>query len=248
MAQPRQLDRPPITEALIDLRAQSQLSPDDFKALGKELHQRFPKMQVMEGMRAELRVEQGKLIAPKSELLGFQGIQLTSADETLVVRFQPGGFTFHNLKSYVGGDRLIEDALTLWSHFSEKGRPGAVSRVGMRYINHLRISLQDGEFLSRYLVAIPELPESAPQRVSEFSARVVAHEDNSTAVIVRELRPGSAGAVLLIDIDVFQPGPSPSGHAELRGVLDSLRILKNRVFFSLLTEHTLAAYELRTNS
>ena len=76
MALGRALASPPIVEALIDLQAAVTASPEVFEALSRELQAEYPKAETRRGIRAELRVEQGKLIPPIAEDLGFQGVLL----------------------------------------------------------------------------------------------------------------------------------------------------------------------------
>ena len=76
MAAPCELRRPPIVEALVDLRAAVTAPPETFDALVQELREQYPTSAVQRGMKAELRVERGKLIPPTAVDLGFQGILL----------------------------------------------------------------------------------------------------------------------------------------------------------------------------
>lgn len=239
MAAPRVLARPPITEALIDLRASIEQSPETFRAFAQELKPEFPDVDERRGVKTELKIEQGKLI-PGAEDMGFQGLRVKNADGTLIAQFRPDGFTLNNLKSYVGGDGLITDALSLWARFAAKVQPVLVTRVALRYINQLELPFRDGDQLKRYLAAPPELPEGAPQRVSEFLTRVVAHDEQSPSVVVvtQRLQPFVEGRhpILQLDVEAFQVGEFPVDKADLRAVLETLRLVKNRTFFSLLTD------------
>ena len=246
MATPTTLARPPITEALVDFRAGVDAPPELFDAFAKELSPRFPDVEVRRGIKAELRIEHGKLIPPIAEDLGFQGVRLKNRDGTLLVQFRPDGFTLNNLTTYVGGDRLIAEALDLWSQWVARAHPQVVTRVAFRYLSQLELPIRDGDEFTKYLTAPPELPAGAPQGMSEFLTRVVTHDapTSSTVIVTQRLQPRLPLLPLLhLDIDAFKAGDFPVEAGALRSVLDSLRIVKNQTFFSLLTEEAVRLYQ-----
>jgi uncharacterized protein (TIGR04255 family) len=245
MATPRDLRNPPIVEALVDIRAAVSASPETFEAVARELQSTYPTRKVRRGVKAEFRVEQGKLIPPTAEDLGFQGVMLHSESGRELVQFRPDGFTFNNLKSYLGGDALLAEALRLWSVFSDRLHPTAVTRVALRYINQLSLPYRQGDDFAKYLTAAPSTPEGAPQIVNEFLSRVVAYDSEASATIITTQRlttPDPSGfPLVVIDVDAFCVGEFPTDAQALRATLNGLRTLKNRTFFSLLTD---AAVEL----
>jgi uncharacterized protein (TIGR04255 family) len=195
-------------------------------------------------IQAELRVEDGKLIPPRAEQLGFQGVILSNTDETLKLQFGPKGFTFNNLKSYIGGERLVTEALRLWSLFVARMHATEVTRVAFRYINRLELPLQHGDRIETLLAAAPILPDGAPQHVREFLTRVVTNDPEMDALVIitQQLNTIAGNTVALIDVDVFREGKFSVEGDNLRAILNSLRVVKNRTFFSLLTEEAVALY------
>jgi uncharacterized protein (TIGR04255 family) len=246
MAAPRVLTRPPISEALVDIRAAVEQPREVLDALAQELtSEGFTKIEVKRAIRAELNVRDGKLLPPTETLTEFQGLRVTNSEGTLMVQFRPDGFTLNNLKSYIGGDRLIAESLRLWSMFVERTHPVLVNRVAFRYINRLELPLRTGDTFRRYLTSPPELPEGAPQSVSEFLSRVVGHDlpTESVAVVTQRLTFAKTGIpIVVIDVDVFRAGRFSVDPGELRPILDSLRVIRNRTFFSLLTEEAVSLF------
>lgn len=246
MANQRRLAAPPIAEALVDFRTTVTEPQSSFEALAQELQSRYPVVKPRRAIRAELKVENGKLIPPTALDLGFQGLMLFNRDETTAVQFRPDGYTYNCLKAYIGGDRLLEEALNLWSIFSARMRPRVVTRVALRYINRLELPFRPGDDFSRYLTAAPVVPEGAPQNVSEFLARVVAHDDNTEAVVITTQQltvPQPNSPLVVIDVDTFRGGEFSTEADDLRVILEQLRELKNRTFFSLLTEEAIRLYQ-----
>jgi uncharacterized protein (TIGR04255 family) len=250
MAAPRELAKPPITEALVDIRivADTVVTVAHLAPLRGELRETFPKEDERRHMSGEFRFEAGKLLPPTSRDLGFHGLWLTSADGTRVVQFRTNGFTFNNvgLGHYMGGEALIDEALRLWSRYAEVVQPSAVIRVGLRYLNRLDLPLQTGEEFQTYLTSPPELPEDAPQKVSNFLSRIVAHDETGAlAIVTQKLDMGTDQLqAVLIDLDVaflLEDGIPPTAEA-IRPFVGVLRDLKNRTFFALLTEKTVKRF------
>src|SRR4026208_340740 len=231
MSEARTLSRPPIIEALVDIRASVSGDVAAFQEFAKEFRDEFPKVKVKHGVRAELKVERGRLLPPSAEMLGFQGVALTNDDETLTVQFRPDGFTLNNVQRYIGGDRLISDAVRLWSRFADRMQPANASRVAFRYINQLNLPLQSGEDFDVYLTSAPELPKELPQHFSEFLSQIVAHnQSDTTLVVTQRLTTTEAGPILLLDIDVAKYRAFSGNADELSDTLATLRILRNQAF------------------
>ncbi|MCY4600414.1 MAG: TIGR04255 family protein [Acidobacteria bacterium] len=245
MAQPSTLRHPPIVEALVDLRASVPGAPKMFMALADELKDEFPTTEERQELRSTIEVKEGKLVPPRVDPPAFGGVQIANVDQTIYVQFRPDGFTLNNLKSYMGGGQLIEKALGHWELLVERAKPEIVSRVALRYINRLELPFERGDKFTRYLTAAPELPEGAPQQVSRFLTRVVGHDERrqATAVVSQQLRQQKGKPVVTVDIDVYRTEDFPVDSVALREVLDSLRVLKNETFFSLLTDETVNFYK-----
>ena len=247
MAQPRSLNHPPIVEALVDLRASVPGDFEMFDALADELKGEFPTKEQRRHLEAKIEIRDGKLVQQRVDSSAFGGVRLANVDQTIYAQFRPDGFTLNNMKAYVGGDHLIDKALTLWELLVRRTMPEAVSRVALRYVNRLELPLKSGDEFTRYLTSTPDLPEGAPQRISQFLSRIVGHDAQrqATAVVIQQLKEQQGGqpVVLTVDVDVFRSGTFPVDSAALREILDSLRMLKNETFFSLITDETVSFYE-----
>jgi len=248
MAEPQQLVRPPITEALVDFRivADSNIDADRLRPLINDLRLAFPKHDEKKQFSSEFRIEAGKLLPPVARDLGFHGLWLSSEDGTRIAQFRSDGFTFNNvgLGDYMGGEALFDEALNLWTRYAGFAHPAAVTRLALRYVNRLDLPLNEGDEFERFLVAPPRLPPQAPQRVSSFVSRVVAHDDTgATAVVTQKLDTPTRPVPVIIDVDVFFTRDTPVDPEYLRTFLETLRNLKNRCFFALLTDEAVKLYQ-----
>ena len=144
----------------------------------------------------------------------------------------------------MGGDQLLAEALRLWGLYAAITRPTSVSRVSLRYINRLDLPLSHGQDFEIFLRSPPELPADAPQMVSRFLSRVTASDENSsaTAIVTQKLDRPAMPVPVIIDIDAFWGEDSDPGEAILHRILMSLRALKNRCFFALLTDDAVKLY------
>jgi uncharacterized protein (TIGR04255 family) len=249
MAEPRKLANPPIAEAIVDVRivAEHPIDSQRLVPLRDELREEFPKIDERRQIQGEFRFEAGKLLPPTVRDTGLHGLWLRSADDARLVQLRSDGFTFNNvgLGSYMGGDALLQEALRLWSRYAAVAAPTAAIRVALRYINRLSLPLVHGDEFTKFLASPPELPEGAPQNISNFLYRVVAHDEmGATAIVSQKLDGGPPGAPVpvIIDLDVFfsqEMAPTSDG---LRPYLERLRDLKNRTFFALLTEEAVKLY------
>ena len=80
--------------------------------------------------------------------------------------------------------------------------------------------------------------------MTEFLSRVVVRVDerDATAIVTQRLDPIKRGRNFLIDIDVYRQGDFSANPDDLRPVLESLRVLRNQIFFGLLTEEALELF------
>ncbi len=248
MAEPRTLASPPISEALIDIRmiAPGPVDRGILEPLISQFRQRYPKVDEQREFTAEFKVEAGKMLPPSARELGFRAIRLTSEDGRRIVQLGTAGLTFNNVKEYIGGDQLIAEALNLWEPFAATTGASAVVRLGLRFINKLNLPFKTGDDLTRFLTKPGDVPSGVPDRISNFLTRVVSHDDETGAVVIVTQKLDTAGeselVPVILDIDVSLARAQETSRQGLLPLLASLRTLKNRCFFALLTEEAVSLY------
>ena len=244
----RHLERAPITEALIDFRVSvsKQLDAATFLEFKEFLGDRYPKVEERRGAQAAIEFGPGKPLAAHTKDLGLQGFFFRSGDGLNIAQFRVDGFTFNRLKPYTRWEEIFPEALRLWKLFIEKVTPEYVSRLALRYINHLNIPLPIEDF-AQYLTLPPVVPPELPQHVSSFLTRVVLHESESglAANVTQALEQGldPKSVTIILDIDAYKTGEFDPHGAEVAEVLEALHGFKNRIFFGSLTEAALRLYE-----
>jgi uncharacterized protein (TIGR04255 family) len=246
MAAPRPLRRPPITEALIDLRTANDATIDAnrLQGLRELLSEDYPRVEERRQMQAQLLVQEGGTLLPSTQDLGFHGLFFFGADGRRIAQFRRDGFTLNQLPPYSDADTMIREALRLWTLYQQAAAPPSITRVAFRYINVLPLPYGHGDNFRRFLTTPPDVPPEAPQNVSGFLSRIVAHEEDNTVILTHKMEASTAGETTLVtlDVDVFRDGELPPDGADLEGVLRRLRELKNRVFFASLTEEAVELF------
>lgn len=249
MAVERHLANAPITEAVVDFRVKlpKDFSVKQFAVLEKRLHTHYPIMERAWEHQVELSKlkSQPQFTAETRDRL-LRGFFFRAEDRLNVAQFRRDGFSFSRLKPYTSWQEVFPEALKLWKVYAEIARPELITRVAVRYINHLKLQLQLKE-LSHYLTATPAVPEDAPQTVSGFLTRVVVSDleqgisVNITQSLEKSIESGS-GTVIL-DIDVYKVADLAVDDKRLNSTFEKLHTVKNATFFSSITEATARLYE-----
>lgn len=245
MTVPRRLANAPITEAILDIRVKL---PADFevgklKSAQNLISGDYPKVTERRRFESQVRFSVGG--PPKQEALdkGPDGYLFTSTDGKQIAQLRLDGFTFNRLKPYETWESMRDEAYRLWQHYVDIASPELITRVALRYINHLRIPLPIGNFAD-YLVAPPTVPGQLPHFVTSFLTRVVIVDSRigAAANISQALESRSEGTMIL-DIDVYKQAEFSIEGKEAWEFLEELRHFKNRIFFESVTEQTLRLCE-----
>jgi uncharacterized protein (TIGR04255 family) len=231
----------PITEALLDIQFSLPTgSEGGLQSFEKILEGQFPERQ------ERLEMEQSFKLGPQNvEFLSnskkTNGFLRISKEKGKLVQIRREGFSFHKLKKYKDWPSLSGEAKTLWMKFCEHVEPTNVNRVGIRYINRIEIPLPI-EDIRNYCVLFPEFPKEMPQSLSGFFMRFTMPDltFGSTAIVTLTFENPVQGAIslpLILDIDAFYSLTIMDPKSDdIWKLFDNLRDLKNRIFFSSLTE------------
>jgi len=248
MAISRHLNNAPITEALIDLRVRPPKSfqVEKLREPKKELRDHFPKLEELRRFEGGFQIKRGEA-SMFSKDTGLSGFRFKSEDGLTVVQFRVDGFTFSRLKPYTSWDAIFPEAWRLWLDYVETAVPESVTRIAVRYINRLEVPLPFEEF-SEYLEAPPALPPDVPQNVSSFLVKQVLHEPSSGIAVNfgQALEAGLADskhATIILDIDSYKVQEYEPQAQHLTEEFESLRRMKNLIFFNSITEKTARLFE-----
>lgn len=241
------LSRPPITEALVDLRVTlpPSFSADAFRQAKAELASSYPQLEEMRQFETTIELNAGKPPATAYRYQGLLGLKFTTSDGRQVAQFRKDGFTLNRLHPYTSWSELQPEALRLWSVYARLARPNAVRRIALRYINRIDLPL-DGD-LTQYLEVAPPRFPGGEGLVSDYVMRVTTRDPASgtTSTVAQSLQraPGRPTRMLTADIDVYELRDAATGEATLGPILDRLRNIKNRIFFGMITDKLVAQFQ-----
>ena len=241
------LSRPPIVEAVIhwQARAQNPLEPDALKQTLATRLPNCPQSVAMQGfgLMATLSPADETSVV-QHQKRGFLGLRLSSEDGRYIVQFVRDGLVFSRTKPYEHWELFADAAKQAWQVFVEVAAPVETQRLGVRFINH--IGAATPATLRDYLRDPPTRPSNLPleEFVYQSTFSVPGHPFGIRVIKVMqpsmpELQQSSG---LFIDIDVFSTTAIPNEPGPLDQALTRMRWLKNRVFFSLLTDAAVRSF------
>ena len=247
MARQRHLKKAPITEALIDFRVElpQGFDNDKFEQLAASLEPQFPKKTQQRVLRAHFEFKEGPA-KTRAQELPHRGLTLKTEREREMIQLRVDGFTFNRLKPYTSWEKIFPRAYRFWKKYLDCVEPVGVTRLATRYINALDVPIPKTTFFE-YLEAPPRLPQGVPNVISGFLTRVVLEDPASgaSANLIQALQPASEPehVRIIVDIDVYKVGAFDSHEELTRSTFEQLHELKNRIFFSSITEKAASLFE-----
>lgn len=235
-----QYNRPPITEAVIEIRFEQPLPKDLVDAVHKRLKAGYEFSDQLSKIDFTLDVTQVQATVDSAN----NGYKLTNADRTDILQIMPGSFACSRFAPYNGWENFRDRVASDWKKWKRAVGYRKIQRVGVRYINRIDIPTANNEEIKieDYLMVYPQYPElDAMAVLSNYTMQLVGPlgEDdlnltiNSRAV----LSPLVGYSSLLLDIDVVREVDVPQKDDEIWTVLDAMRVHKNRIFESCVTDN-----------
>lgn len=231
--------RAPITEALIDIRAEL---PDGVTlATLIDVHS---SIKADYPMLENFLIVQGQMVAGASVGATASQTQVgyifSSSDQKQIFQARLDGVTFSRLAPYDRWETFRSEAQRLWSIYQSATKPKRLSRLGLRYINRLDLPFPF-EDLKDYLRTVPEVSPDLPQGLSGYFMQLqIPQEDLSSMLILNQalIPPPTPNVVsVLLDIDIGREIELPDTEAAW-DVLEQLHTRTDQVFEACITDRT----------
>jgi uncharacterized protein (TIGR04255 family) len=242
MSDPEVFPRAPITEAVLDIRVQPKpnLNLAELGSVHENIRELFPEKQGITAWEAGFefnRRDARSLAQASAKPIGFL---FRSADQTKVVQVTESGFTFNKLKPYEHWSALRDEARRLWDEYNKIAQPVMVTRVALRYINRIELPMPFADF-KEYILTVPEVAPGIPQALDQFVLQLqIAYSDAAALAVINLTMDRSEPIVdklpIIFDIDVFRESDHDPLSDEIWQSLETLRVLKNEIFFHSLTD------------
>jgi len=237
--------RPPIVEAVIDIRARPTKAFEE-SGVRMYLEKALSSYCFLDSQREyqhNVRVENGKPASQQLHDLGWRGTRFQSEDKKHISQFNRDGFVISRLSTYESWQQFSEEGVRLWKIFKTLAEPSDILRVGLRFIN--RIPLPPGE------QSIEDFIHPAPAPPGNFKLPFINYLHHDTLAVpghpyainvIQTVQPAQAsagdGVALILDIDVFTTEGIELSDETLSRRLLEMRWLKNKVFFGSITDRT----------
>lgn len=249
MAALRPLTRPPIREAIVEVKCEP-VELQRVDELRDVLAGAFPNVKPFRLASLALQLPEERRGDADAAGGRATGWRCESADGAEVVLIRQDGLSFGRLAGYPGWDAFTDRFLSLWGVYVEVAQPIEVSRVGVRYVNDLRLPIGDQFHFERFLTTAPRPPAGLAPEIADFLTQMTlpGGAEGLRVAITQATDAASRTATELpvtVDIDASWDRTVPVDDrlpVRLTQVLGSLRDLKNRVFFGLVTEELVSAY------
>jgi uncharacterized protein (TIGR04255 family) len=237
----KQLANPPLKEALIDIQLTAALPPQFAETLSDLNIPGLEKKQPLKTGQFELKIGPvAEAVVKQDELIGWR---YESEDGSRVVQMRRNGISCSILKGYSDFTEMKNATHKIWQIYLGRVQTSViVGRTAARYINVLEFPINVE--LNDYLTTAPQIPKELPQAYENFIQRVVVpYQHDKHAIITQALEPSVRPETrVILDIDVFALRTIGGESPDLWTLVDDLRVMKNTIFFSSVTELALERY------
>lgn len=231
------LERAPITEAIVDLRVDApDLTMEKIAGVHDVVREAFPQKQDRIEYEFGLALSgSASAVQRKEKHLGWLA---WSADRTRAMQARLDGFTFSRLPQYRDWDELRTEARRAWMAYSEAVKPRSVKRLAVRYVNRIELP-QPVKSLGDYFETFPRIGPTLPQVLAGVYVRLLIPFESAVASVTYAIDvSGMTESVVpvVLDIDVFREADLEPQSDDVWAALEELRHIKNMVFFGSITK------------
>jgi uncharacterized protein (TIGR04255 family) len=231
--------RPPITEAVVELRLADPIGIDEVDKIKDRLSDEYPvPPQVMQNV--SIIAGPGNQNRAQVEFGAYRMSSLDAANVAIIGRQH---IAASRLAPYTGWEEFIAHARRNWAVWRKVAGWREVTRIGVRYINRIDVPSPNETpvAIDGYLAFRPVFPQfDGAQAVDTFAINGQMGIANSPFRLI--LNAGSTPSPLvrnvsfLLDIDISREGNLPHNDDGLWALIDEIRDLKNRVFEASITD------------
>ena len=242
----RPLGNPPIVEAAIHWQARAR-KPFDLEGWKSGLSERlvgYGTPETIHQLQAMLLFQADEPAVSADSKQFVDGLRFTSDDKLHIAQIKRDGVVFSRLKPYENWERFTEAALRIWRIYLDFALPDDIQRLGVRFIN--QIPLAGFDSLGRVLDAPPTCPANLPLNEFVYQSTFLVPNQPYAIRVIKLMQPQARGGEkapgLFVDCDVYSTKPISREPKAIDEALADMRLLKNRIFFSLLTEDILKQF------
>lgn len=249
------LENPPIVEAVLDIRVfkESPIDPNKFSNLEGVIGDDYVGKKTISLFEAKLPAANQVGPEGKPEFSNLvHGYRYETAKDhfQFLAMLRVDGMALSLLGEYSSWERLFEEAQRLWGIYFSSVQPDGIVRLGTRFIN--RINLSGRTHSDVFTAPVPKPGKVGGRLESLQVVSKYSYSDYETPIkailrhTLEEFDNTESSAIIDIDAFVELTGDNEQpAHGKLTSVesfLDSLRAVKNDLFFKSLTEEAIQSF------
>lgn len=246
MVIPRHLPKPPINEAVLDIRVNFSTPPPIDALIA--MSARLPGYTESGRIQNVISLVLAGNAPPTVPAIEPQevGVSFRSDDGLHVLQVRRDGLSLSRLRPYSDWEQLFNEMWRAWKIYEETIKPNRVKRVSTRFINQINVPL--GRDFDDFFVVSPRLPEGAPNFISTFSSTVgVPYQNEKSNAFIRMallVTKDPRVAPIILDLDILHDCDlSPNDDGGVRDNINALRAIKNQLFFGSLKDLAMELFQ-----
>jgi uncharacterized protein (TIGR04255 family) len=239
--------RPPITEAVIQIRMAADVELRLLDKIAKRLKKNYPNAQPMQGVQVTLD-DTGRNVGVTQNAEGFR---LASDDQTDILLVNKRGVTAARLPPYPGWDVLRNNAKAAWEVWKDVTPSHPIERLGVRYINRIDIPLDETPLVKveQYLHFHPKIDAITQAPMLGFMLQVAIPTRNPKWTATITSTPLGPTQVpnhfsIILDIDVARIIDIPTRDETLWPIIEEARAEKDDLFERCITDDSRRLFSL----
>jgi uncharacterized protein (TIGR04255 family) len=230
---------PPIIDAVIELRFAVPLSDADRERVSGKFAKRYPLVEEVVQQHLQVKVaETGNTV---DTIVRDRIFRHSTAETPDILQVGSRILSVASQAPYPGWEHMFERLVSDWTVARKVWGYRVIDRIGVRFINRidLRADREGIVEYEQYLNLHISLPEDFPS-IFDYNLEFVTSVDDIGCGV--RVRSGIAeagvpgGTSFLLDIDVWRQDEVPQKDAEVLSLLGEMRIAKNRLFETFITD------------
>lgn len=234
---PQLYKRPPITEAVIEVRIENGISVELVERVRDRLLKTYPlPPQKVLTFNFELAEDVSKVQQK------LEGYRLTAPDGATLVTIAPGFLATTRLAPYEGWKPFIASARDNWEAWKKIVGWQKIVRIGVRYINRIDIPNVESRILNTndYLTFSVKRPSLDLPPMESFALNATSPLGKEDFTVILNLSSAPSPLVkttsFILDIDIARDTNLPQNDEGLWDLIDRIRAHKNDVFEACITD------------
>jgi uncharacterized protein (TIGR04255 family) len=231
-----QYKRPPITEAVSEVRIEEPLPQREVDNLVGRFRPEYPFSDRIAAYGLELDMGERKARLDEQS----SGCRLASQDRADVLLVTSTHLSCSRLPPYVGWEKFRERAERSWRTWKSVTGYRKIKRIGVRYINRIDIPLTEGVEVKipDYLQVYPVAPAMTVSGSYAMQLAGPLGQDNCKLVVNSRLvrSPLVDHVSVVLDIDISREDDAPQRDDEVWALIERIRRHKNHIFEASVTD------------